>query len=62
MLGVTYKQEDKIKTLNVTHFNIANIWHMKLGHINQQRLRKIQFISKDWAHFMNSFFLYVHLV
>jgi len=41
MLGVTYKQEDEIKTLNVTHFNITNIWHMKLGHINQQRLKKI---------------------
>jgi hypothetical protein len=41
MLGVTYKQEDKLKTLNVTHFNIPNIWHMKLSHINQQRLRKI---------------------
>jgi hypothetical protein len=34
MLGVTYTQEDQIITLNVTHFNIVHIWHMKLGHIS----------------------------
>jgi len=35
-LGVTNKQDNKIKTkLNLTHFNITYLWHMRLGHITK---------------------------
>ncbi len=41
-LGVMNKQENKMQTkLMLTHLNITYLWHMKLGHINKHRLKKI---------------------
>jgi hypothetical protein len=45
MLGVTYKQEDEIKTLNVTNFNIVTIWHMKLDHISTKTKTNLVYIE-----------------
>ncbi len=51
-LGVTNKQDNKIQTkLNLTHFNITYIWHLRLGHINQHNLKEIQFMSKGLGSF-----------
>jgi len=41
-LGITNKQKNKIQTkLNFTHLNMANLWHMRLGHINKPKLKEI---------------------
>jgi hypothetical protein len=55
-LGVINKQENKIQTkLNLTHLNIADLWHMRLGHINKHKLKKIQFMSKGLGSFDENF-------
>ncbi len=35
----------------IVNMNKANIWHMKLSHINQRRLKEIQFMSKGVESF-----------
>ncbi len=51
-LGVINKQDNKIQTkLNLTHFNITYLWHLRLGHINQHNLKEIQFMSKGLGSF-----------
>jgi hypothetical protein len=53
MLGVTYKQEDEI---NATNFKITNIWHMKLGHTNQQGQKLNLVCIQRLGSFYDNFF------
>jgi len=46
-LGETITSMQYALTIPTTsNLNKADLWHLRLGHINQQRLKQIQFVSK----------------
>lgn len=46
-LGVTTKPNQSIATIpTITRGNKVDLWHQRLGHISQKRLKQIQLMSK----------------